>query len=339
MFPQNLPNGKWNINRLYDLIKYEREDEFLQALEQIALDPQNINEIFAASKGTEKLLTKAIEKDLIRIVEKVAEMCFVSEKNAIALLKYACSQGRWKSLDVLLKLNIISMPPLLPIVVRNFGQKTTESFDFEKCFEILLNNPNIDVNQFDTTKKCALHYAIQQNHSNAILKLLKKEAYIGVKDEFNHFSISHINPKLLESHFDSCITTNGLLANDKNFEIQFDFKNLVRAKTTHNVYQADALTTIEHISKSKNLKHLIVHPLISGFLSLKWNRLAPFFYINFLFCTLFAVVSITYILVFYNQNTRQSMNKGCLSINDSFAASQVNEVFSIARSIFYEKSH
>lgn len=243
----------------------------------------------------------SVEKDLTEIVEKMLNLNLVVEKSVIVLLKYACSHGKWKSLELLLKYLKSNSVPLLPIIAKHMGQKPAETLNFEKCFELLNNNPNIDVNLLDSTNKSALYYAIKSNHSFMIRELLRKGSYIGDKYDFNHFSIAHINPKLLEAHFDSCITTNGLT--DSNCEIQFNFKNLV---CNSNKNQANEMSIIEYISKSTNLKHLMMHPLISGFLSLKWNRLAPFFYINFLFCSIFSVITIAYVLVFYNYDVEMA---------------------------------
>lgn len=229
-----------------------------------------------------------------------------------------------------LKFNINSAP-FLATVVKNMTQKSTEIENFGKCLEILLANQSIDINKMDSTNQSALHYAVKSNNSDVILKLLERGAYIGVKNEVNHFSISHINPKLLETHFDSCITTNGLLMNDNNFEIQFNFKNLIQSQNSNNRNQADEMTIVEFISKSKNLKQLMIHPLISGFLSLKWNRLAPFFYINFLFCTFFSAVTIAYILVFYNYDRGHNANS-IECYNGSIAENQANDVSFIFRS-------
>lgn len=263
--PQNPSNGQWNINRLIDLLKHKKEGDFLDVLQQINVNSSNLSEILATSNNTEKLLIKAVEMDLTRVVAKMLDLCFVTEMNTVSVLSYACSHGKWKSLDILLKhrqLNI-NFAPLLSIILKKFGQKQTEVVNFEKCFEVILTNPDIDVNQLDAAHKSPLEYAIKSGNTNAIRKLLERGAYIGVKNEIN-LSISHIDPKLLEMHFDSCITTNGLLMNDRNFEIIFDFKNLVPARNKNNDYQVDEMSMIEYISKSKHLKRLMIHPLISG---------------------------------------------------------------------------
>lgn len=312
-----------DVYHLYDLLEPENVDEFLCALDEIAKDRDSFEELLKDRSTKERLLSLAIERGLTMAVQKMLDLFSVSTNDAVMLVKQACLHGNWRCLNLLLESlpMDINSAPLLPIVVKNIGQKPSEIVDFEKCFETLMQMKEIDINQFDTANKSALHYGIKSNNPNIILKLLKRGAYIGVKTEFNRFTISQIDPKLLERHFDTCITSNGLSINDDDFEIQFNFKNMTRSQSAKAANQANELAVIEHISKSKHLRRLMLHPLISGFLSLKWNRLAPFFYVNFLFCTLFAVITITYILAFYSNDENTSI-QNCAN-NDTVRANQV----------------
>lgn len=309
-------NRQWDFNRLFLSLRSERENEFLEGLQHVAeKNPATLQELFTASEGRETLLIVAVAKDLTKALDKMIQLganvnYFVdTTRDKLSPVKCACIHGHWRSLERLLRspeLDVNSAP-LLPIVVRNLGEQPTRGSNFEKCFEILLNHRNIDINQQDVFHCTALHYAIKSNNSKAILELLKQGAYIGVRNAANQLSISNINAKVLENHFDSCITTNGLRPTADNFEIEFDFKNLVPHHNLHAENVADELTSIEYISKSNDLKQLMMHPLIAGFLSLKWNRLALFFYVNFFLCALFAVISVTYILVYYNYHEPNSL--------------------------------
>lgn len=201
----------------------------------------------------------------------------------------------------------VNAAPLLPIVVRNLGQAETENVNYEKCFEMLLKHRNIDINQVDSAHCSALHYAVRFNNTSATLQLLKHGAYIGMRNKFNHFAVTNVNSKVLEKHFDSCITTNELRVSDDNFEIGFNYRNLIPVHHTHSESVADEMSAIEYMSKSNELRQLIMHPLIASFLSLKWTRLALFFYINFVLCALFAVTTVTYIIVYYNYDEPSSI--------------------------------
>lgn len=58
------------------------------------------------------------------------------------------------------------------------------------------------------------------------------------------------------------------------------------------------MEAITYISNSRDLKHLLVHPLIASFLFLKWNRLALLFYLDFMWYFLL-VISIGWTSLFY----------------------------------------
>lgn len=307
---------QWDFNRLYLLLKNEKEEEFLQGLEQIADNiPHTLKELFTAAENRETLLIVAIGRDLPQAVERMiqlgADVNFFTDatKDTLSPLRCACIRGHWRSLELLIKSPEldINASPLLPTVVKNLGQPQTKHIDHEKCFEILLKHRNININQMDVFNCSALHYAVKFNNSTAIIKLLKRGAYIGIQNKFKELPILNINSKVLEKHFDTCITTNEFRMSNDNFEIGFDFKNLVPAQHSHNESITDEMTAIEYISKSKDLRHLMMHPLIASFLSLKWNRLALFFYINFFLCTLFAVTTISYILLYYNHDEPSSV--------------------------------
>lgn len=325
-----VPNGsikskkdrQWDFNKLYLSLKHEKEHEFLEGVERIAeQNPDTLQELFTASENRETLLIAAVSKNLTHAVEKLLDLdadvnYYVTETmDTISPVKCACIRGHFQCLEILLKSPEleINSAPLLPIVVRNLGQKTTDTTNYEECFQILLKHPSIDVNQLDVTHSSALHYAVKCNNSRAALRLLEKGAYIGVKNKFNHLTISNINPKVLEKHFDTCIATNGLRRSDDNFEIHIDYKNLVSVQSAHIENVADEMTAIEYISKSNDLKRLMMHPIIASFLSLKWNRLAFFFYINFFICLLYAVITVTYILAYYDYD-EQSLVKDMMRI-------------------------
>lgn len=54
----------------------------------------------------------------------------------------------------------------------------------------------------DNSGCSALNYAIEFKDVDEVSELLKKCAFIGVKNQFNRSSIGNINAKWLEEHFD-----------------------------------------------------------------------------------------------------------------------------------------
>ncbi|XP_055300695.1 transient receptor potential cation channel protein painless-like [Sitodiplosis mosellana] len=321
--PVREPSTHFDFNRLMVCLLNENEMEFLRGLNHIAEHtPEQLPELFRANDNNETMLILACKRGMPLAVERMLRLG--ADINATIdtphdppnPIKSACIFGNWKVLEVLLKspkLNLKNSGALLSIIVKHIGDQVTPKCNYEKCFQMLLNHRNVDINQKDLNDCSALHYAVKFNNSRATLDLLKRGAFIGVKNKFNQLSISSINPKVLEKHLDTCITTNEYRAGDDNFEIYFDYTNLVPLETRESTQQSadegkksldacpDEMATIEYMSQSNELRHLIRHPLIASFLFLKWNRLAFIFYVNFLLCSLFAVSTVSYILFCYNE--------------------------------------
>lgn len=255
-------------------------------------------------------------------------------------LKAACIFGKSEVLKTLLQqpeLDLKNAGTFVSIVVKNYHYKHT---DHKGCLDELLKNEKIDINESDSIGFTALHYAMSRNNVDVILKLLQKGAVIEVKNKYHQAALLDANPKILEKHFNSCITTNGNYYED-NFEIHFDYTNFIgihhdqensNDQETVNGDEPhedcpDEMAAIESIADSNELKQLACHPLITSFLFLKWNKLVFIFFINFILCSLFAVSYISYILMYYNAviaNTSESpecknasaLNKIELNIDD-----------------------
>lgn len=338
-FPQlTLPaplaqRDQWDFTKLIMALRNEQEIEFLNGLSTICKEKDVDNgekrvpaQLFHDVDGDETLLIVAAKKGLIRCVERMlrlgADVNYKVRKN-LSAIEVACRWGTWRVLELLLKtptINVHTDEPLLIIVVKRIGELVTNKCDYERCFTLLLNHPDIDVDDLDLFNCSALHYAVRYNNHNAIAELLRRGAYIGIKNRFDRFSVTDINPKILEKHFDSCITTNTLRPGDDNFEIIYDYKNFVppvtkRTKELLGVHSSkplnskndsndkcpDEMAPIEHVAQANDLRHLMKHPLIASFLFLKWHRLALIFYINFILYTIFCLSLISYILLCYRQ--------------------------------------
>lgn len=174
----------------------------------------------------------------------------------------------------------------------------------------------MDINQKDKFGNTALHTAVKYNNKSAILALLEQGAYVGSQNDFHDYSITDIDPKIFEKHLNNCISTNDRRPGDDNYEIQFNYSNLVPGTCRKNginsrlptkLKHSDEMAPIEYMAKSSELKHLIKHPLIASFLFLKWHRLALVFYANFLFYSVYCLSIICYILFCYGQDVHQAL--------------------------------
>jgi len=64
------------------------------------------------------------------------------------------------------------------------------------------------------------------------------------------------------------------------------------------------MTAISYIKNSRDLQHLLTHPVVTTLLTLKWQLYSKFFYIHLVFHLIFQALITTYIILkFYNQET------------------------------------
>lgn len=348
---------QWNWHKLMAALRNEKEADFLRGLN--SMHPNDLENLFRDSDGDETLLIMAAKKDLTGAVERMLRLgadINYSVRQYLTPIEAACKYGHWRVLDIFLKspdVNVRTPDPLLSVAVKNMGEKTTKKCDYEQCFRLLLKHSNIDIDQLDMNECTALHYAVKYNNQSAILELLSRGAYIGVKNSFNRFSISDISPKVLEKHLDNCVTTNAdHRSGDDNFEIIFNFTNFVPIQTKQKAAEeaalgkidtaqvvasnfcADEMAPLEYISKSNELKYLMKHPLIGSLLFLKWHRLAAIFYVNFILYSIFCVSILSYIMLCYcNANTSQSLSTALWAVSMVLAVCiLVREVFQMVLS-------
>lgn len=324
-------NETWDFNQLKLCLERENEAEFLRGLNIAAeTNPSDLQQLFTASDDNGTLLVLAVRKGLTKAVERMLRLgadinyAVQTQQRPLTAIECACIYGHWQTLEILLqspKINLNTAEPLVSIIVKNIGEQSSSKCNYEKCFQILLKRSDIDLDQQDIYNCSALHYAVKYSNKNAILTLLKHGAYIGVKSSFDQYSISNINPKVFEQHLDSCITTNDFRMGDDNFEICFDYKNLVPVSTRQqrkesvdedSIVCGDEMAPIEFISKSNELRHLIKHPIITSFLFLKWHRLAFIFYMNLFVYCMFTASILAYIFSCYRDENSSGALKELL---------------------------
>ncbi len=318
---------EWDFRSLSTSLIEHKEQNFIHGLDKFLEQTSNTDNrqnVFREHPSNETLLTLATRNGLTNAVEKLLR-CGDSPTNVelygfsskmTAPLELACIYGYWKILDLFLKSSNVDINsgPYLIKAIQNIGeQSTNKSSDFLKCFKLLVSYPGIDLNRKDDAGNTPLHVAVNYNIEAVALDLLKRGAYIGAKNKFNELSINDIEPRILEKHFNHCIQTNGRRSGDTNYEIIFEYSNLVpadltKAKTAKPGIQgsSDEMAPIEYMAKSNELKHLVKHPLIASFLFLKWHRLAMIFYTNFFCYTIYCMSMIFFLLFCYGDSNRNA---------------------------------
>ncbi|KAH8376082.1 hypothetical protein KR200_002922 [Drosophila serrata] len=309
LFEQQFAEYHQNLKGLADNQLNAHQEEYLPLLEE------------SIQKGKQR----AFEAILATGISVNSKPC---KANSASLVEMAATCGNWRALSRLLEdpqLRLSSDSRLLNSVISHLEEAPYDNFNYQRCFEVLLDSDRVDINEADRGGLVPLFYAVKYRNTRAMQELLQRGAYIGAKSAFGDLPIEDMPLDLLEEHLDSCITTNGEKPGEQGFEIIFNYKNLIRQerepvghKSTPRTFSQglhDEMTPIAYIAEAKELRHLLRHPLITSFLFLKWHRLSVMFYLNFLLYSLFTASIITHTLLKFNESEHTALTNlfGALS--------------------------
>lgn len=216
----------------------------------------------------------------------------------------ACATGYYRILDFIMKADpkpatTFNNKSLLHEVCPHLsGMDATvnSSVDYQKCFDLVLNS--CDVNQRDDQGCSPLHYAVRFRNDKAVKELLKRSSYVGNLNNFGETPVDDLNREVLEEFLNECISTNVRRTEDEENEISIDYNFLKAPKTL----RADddfrqEIAPLQNIAENSELRPLILHPVLSSFLFLKWSKLSLLFYGNLLLFSTFMVSLIIYIVL------------------------------------------
>lgn len=199
-----------------------------------------------------------------------------------------------------------------------------------ECFEILLRRLqdrkiNLDINAQDVKGSTPLHYAVKYGDEKCVNDLLMNGAYIGTKNKFQDPPLAHMSSSMLGKFLDNCVSSNAEetdRVDADNRAIIFNYSFLSKSRKYRKNSEKDEVkvllektendleikekpeTLLEsypllYMSQSANLKRLLLHPVLTSFIMLKWQRIRVFYLLNLLFYTLFCLLLTTYILFGY----------------------------------------
>lgn len=225
----------------------------------------------------------------------------------------AASSGYFKLLKILLtkfdqKITFKSKT-LLHEICRHFGVDSGENVDYQKCFDIVVKDKNcdkIDVNQKDDQNCIALHYAVRYHNDEAQKQLLKRQSFVGTRNKFNESPLDDMKKSVLEEHLDYCVTSNTRQSDKEEHKIHVSYAFLRSPDAKAGKSQmVSEMAPLKSIADNKELRPLILHPVLLSFVYLKWNKLRNFFLCNF---ALFFVLMIS--LVAYIVMEQQAIRNG-----------------------------
>ncbi|XP_037029499.1 transient receptor potential cation channel protein painless-like [Bradysia coprophila] len=286
----------WDFSRLRMCILYANERFFIKGIRLIGRkNPAKLKEII---ENSGELINIAASNHLTLTIETLISL---GGKVEYAAFLSACKTGSWQSLETLLPhldLEENKLPLLRELYISAACADEKQRESFEKCYDLLLNESDFDVSSMDSHGRSAMYYV--SNLPKKVDQFLEMGTYIGMQNGSSTPNVSFIAPAALEAHFNNCINFVQSEDNKKVTYIEFDYKNLIAPRNGNDdLTMPNEMTAIEFISQSVDYKHLLVHPLIWSFISLKWRQLALIRNIDCALYVLFALSNLCYVLALY----------------------------------------
>lgn len=192
-----------------------------------------------------------------------------------------------------------------------------ELCDHGRSIQLLLSvDSQYDINLVDSPyQNTCLHYAAIGDNREYIFSLLDHGAYLGRKNGFGHSPLNELSCNTLELYLNRCVSSNGLSPNDVNYEIMCSYQFLCPPKKCIQndndgnqipsiclsietiVENIPETTPLLYLTQISELRPLLLHPVLTNFLDLKWNKIKLYFMLNLAFFISFLLFLTTYILI------------------------------------------
>jgi len=219
---------------------------------------------------------------------------------------------------------------ILHVILKEEGRamRNYQERDYSKCLNMFLSastptyakkslQPAIDQAE-SKLGNTPLHIAVATSNEEAIRKLLRSGANIGVRNALEKTPIDGMDPSIMEDFLDECLDGENTPA-EENFKLTFKYaflgpslrrkwkreslreKLMGDGEVGHQEEEEENVHLPEceplwHLSQSRKHRHLLSHPVVASFLCLKWRKTRPAFFINLAFYLLFVAVFTAYLL-------------------------------------------
>lgn len=286
-FQSLLKNYSLNLNHWYDepyhctiieiACQLQNRENFVRELLKLGANPNTINPL--TSQSLLHLTAKRGNTDILRILLH--------------------AQG--------INVNIIDSYGRTPLhcLAGVHSRTEAESSTLQECIDLLLgksepiNNkpPVVDIHAVTTTGETALHIAARMGDRETVLTLLRHGANIMHSISGLDPPLSYIDPSVLECFLDECIDSSDESSIQQDYMLIFDynFLNPIKGDDENRTgkkqrYYDPEMPALNYLTRKHKLKHLLKHPVITSFLTLKWKKIRLMYFINFAFYCLFLSV-------------------------------------------------
>lgn len=272
-----------DVNFMIQLLDNKNESGFVSHFEHFK----------ASSKHLRNDLAKLLEAAVVRNLSRFTEMLISggadvngtdSEVMTPSPAYLACTHGHHEVLKVLLKsakLNFKCDKARSSLLHQIFLSRSIHRNDRKKCFDLIITDRRCTldiINGEDSKGQIPLFLACHYGFDDIAKELLRRGAYIG-----QEAIINNMEKEVLRDFLDECIKYSCDVG-DKNCEIHVDYRFLVPPDV--HVETHSEMTAVHEIAGNSKLKDLILHPVMTSYLKLKWRQIDFVVYFNLLvyFC-------------------------------------------------------
>ncbi|CAL4078765.1 unnamed protein product, partial [Meganyctiphanes norvegica] len=238
------------------------------------------------------------------ILKQGADPLKVDKTNQYTPILYAAKNGYCQVVDILLKtnkfLNVLKQcddngETVIHKVVKQAN--TMQGTNYKRCLELFLEYKSfLDLDATDENGNTPLHHAALHEDQSFARLLLLSGAHLAIKNELGILAITNIKASILEDVFNNSIELNN--SDDlryQDFEVILNYRTLV---PTNGLYMPET-ECLKFLSSSYSHRHLLRHPIINTFLSLKWQKISKYYTFNLVAYITYLTLLTTYILIFH----------------------------------------
>ena len=190
--------------------------------------------------------------------------------------------------------------------------------------------PAADVSAITSAGETALHIAARMGNSETVLTLMRHGANIMYRIPGLQPPLSEIDPSVLERFLDACIDSNDESPLQQDYMLSFDYNFLMstygspesKSRKKQRYFDPE-MPPLNYLTNKQKFKHLLKHPVITSFLTLKWKKIRFMYFTNFAFYSLFLLVLTWY--SFLKGDIKDESNEGHENGNTSEKADPVSE--------------
>lgn len=170
----------------------------------------------------------------------------------------------------------------------------------------------VDLHAVTSTGETALHIAARFGDRQTVLTLLRHGANMMHEISGVGPPLKYIDPTVMEHCLNECIDSSDDSPVQQDYMLIFNY-NFINPVDENKYgkkqqYFDPEMSSLQYLTSKHRFKHLLKHPVITSFLTLKWRKVRFMYFTNFLFYSLFLSVLTWY--SFLTSGNKGEANEG-----------------------------